>query len=83
MGYTLLPVPIAYEVGWVPVPSGRGRRENLLQPGTEPRFLGSRARNCAVMLTEIMEIVTQETSVEELLVKSESERMWDSGGDVI
>ena len=64
MGYTSLPVAIAYEVGvgWgevgAPVPSGRGRGENLLQPGTESRFIGSRAHHCVVTLAEIQEIVT-------------------------
>lgn len=58
MGYTLLPVPIAYEVGWAPLPSGRDWGENLLQPGTESRFFGSRAHNYAVTLIEIQEIVT-------------------------
>jgi hypothetical protein len=53
MGYTPLPVPIAYEVGWAPAPSGRGKGENLLQPGTESRFLGSRVHHRVVMLTEI------------------------------
>jgi len=58
MGYTPLLVPIAYEVGWAPVPSGRGKGDNLLQPETESRFLGSRAHHCVVMLTEIQQIVT-------------------------